>query len=400
MKTKLIVLALFATTGTAVAIYPALHSAVAPIAQIQIQDPVVVPTSQKRIEVVFVLDTTGSMSGLIQAAKEKIWSIASSLAQAQDKPEIRMGLVAYRDRGDDYVTKVVDLNADLDAMYATLMDFQAGGGGDGPESVNQALSDAVNRISWSADQNTYRVVFLVGDAPPHMDYNEVRYPETVALAASRGIRVNAVQCGSDGDTTNRWKQIAQVGKGEYFQVDQAGSAVAIASPFDDRMAKLSRELDGTRLYYGSGEDKAKAVAKEAAGDKFAAGASAASQARRAAFNATESGKKNKLGDKELVDEVASGRLDIDSLPAEALPAALAPLAPEVRKAEVKAIAEKRERIEGEIADLAKHRQAYLEEQVAAKGDAKDSLDAKVLGAVRAQAADSGITYRDEDKPAY
>ena len=115
--------------------------------------PPVDPLTNQRplVEVVFVLDTTGSMSGLIQAAKEKIWSIATTLAPAQPAPEIRMGLVAYRDRGDDYVTRVVDLSDDLDSMYATLMDFRAAGGGDGPESVNQALHDAVHRISWSQD---------------------------------------------------------------------------------------------------------------------------------------------------------------------------------------------------------------------------------------------------------
>jgi hypothetical protein len=85
------------------------------------------------------------MGGLIQAAKEKIWSIASTMAAAQPAPQIRMGLVAYRDRGDDYVTRVVDLTADLDSVYAALMQFEAGGGGDGPESVNQALADALDK---------------------------------------------------------------------------------------------------------------------------------------------------------------------------------------------------------------------------------------------------------------
>ena len=139
-------------------------------------------STRSRIDVVFVLDTTGSMGGLIQAAREKIWSIATTLASAQSAPEIRMGLVAYRDRGDAYVTRVVDLSSDLDSMYATLMDFQAEGGGDGPESVNQALHDAVHKVSWNQQDGTYKVVFLVGDAPPHMDYpNDVKYPVTLRL---------------------------------------------------------------------------------------------------------------------------------------------------------------------------------------------------------------------------
>ncbi|OPZ85402.1 MAG: hypothetical protein BWY76_01426 [bacterium ADurb.Bin429] len=101
------------------------------------------------IEVVFVLDTSGSMSGLIQNAKEKIWSIANMLVTGKPSPNIKMGLIAYRDRGDAYMTKFTPLSDDIDAVYAELMQFKAEGGGDTPESVNQALHEAVTKIAWS-----------------------------------------------------------------------------------------------------------------------------------------------------------------------------------------------------------------------------------------------------------
>src|SRR6516225_4843860 len=80
------------------------------------------------------------------------------------------GLVAFRDKGDVYITKVFDLSDDLDAIHGHLKTFRAEGGGDAPESVNQALDDSVNKIKWSTDKKTLRIIFLVGDAPPHMDY--------------------------------------------------------------------------------------------------------------------------------------------------------------------------------------------------------------------------------------
>src|SRR5690349_21719493 len=156
MKTNILVAGIVLATVGAVLLYPTIRSNAA------VTHGIVAPIGAKKVEVVFVLDTTGSMGGLIHAAKEKIWSIASTLAQAQQAPQISMGLVAYRDRGDAYVTQIVDLNRDLDSMYAKLMDFAADGGGDGPEAVNEALEAAVSRMSWSQDQNTYRVVFLVG----------------------------------------------------------------------------------------------------------------------------------------------------------------------------------------------------------------------------------------------
>ena len=323
MKTNILVTGIVLATVGAVLLYPTIRGNAAGTPPPR---DVIAPLGAKRVEVVFVLDTTGSMSGLINAAQEKIWSIASTLAQAQQAPEISMGLVAYRDRGDAYVTQVVDLNRDLDSMYAKLMDFAADGGGDGPEAVNEALEAAIHRMSWSQDQSTYKVVFLVGDAPPHMDYqDDVKYPQVVAAAAAKGIVVNTIQCGSMSDTVAPWQHIASLGSGRYFTVEQAGSAVAIATPFDAQIATLSAELDATRLYYGSAEQQALMAAKVAATDRLTEEASVAARARRGAFNVSESGASNLLGLSELVTDVASGRVDIAAVPAAQLPAAMAAL---------------------------------------------------------------------------
>ena len=96
-----------------------------------------------QVEVCFVLDTTSSMSGLIDGAKAKIWSIANDLTDAEPSPDLKISLVGYRDRGDAYVTQKFALTDDLGAIYENLMKFQAQGGGDGPESVNQGLAEAV-----------------------------------------------------------------------------------------------------------------------------------------------------------------------------------------------------------------------------------------------------------------
>src|SRR5262247_3068736 len=121
-KAKLVALALFLATAATVALVPERQGTPIPV---HTATPAELTNGHSKIEVVFVLDTTGSMGGLIQAAKEKIWSIATTLAQAQQAPEISMGLVAYRDRGDAYVTQVVDLSKDLDTMYSTLLRFAA-----------------------------------------------------------------------------------------------------------------------------------------------------------------------------------------------------------------------------------------------------------------------------------
>src|SRR5713226_3212098 len=98
-----------------------------------------------QVEVVFCLDTTGSMGGLIEGAKQKIWAISNQIASGKPVPELKIGLVAFRDKGDEYVTKIIDLIDDLDAIHGHVKSFQAAGGGDEPESVNQALHEAVTK---------------------------------------------------------------------------------------------------------------------------------------------------------------------------------------------------------------------------------------------------------------
>ncbi len=403
MKAKIFGVAVFVLTVATVIFYPALKTsgAITPPPVVQPISPIepVPSIARPKVEVVFVLDTTGSMGGLIQAAKEKIWSIASTMASAQYAPEIKMGLVAYRDRGDAYVTKVVDLSTDLDSMYATLMDFGADGGGDGPESVNQALYDAIHGISWSQDPNAYRVVFLVGDAPPHMDYrDDVKYPVTLAAAKQKGIVVNTIQCGDMPSTSPQWTRIAALGSGQFFQVEQAGSAVAIATPFDKEMARVSALMDETRMYFGTEEEQERMNSKVKATDKLHAKSSEQARARRAVFNSTVSGKRNFLGNNELIDAVANGRVDLEDLDDDLLPESVRKLSAVEKKDLVAKTAEKRAELQQRLAELSAQRGDYIKEQVEEAGGAEDSLDNKIYSAVRDQAAAAGLVY--EDGPEY
>jgi hypothetical protein len=322
------------------------------------------------------------------------------MAQADPAPEIRMGLVAYRDRGDEYVTQVVDLSDDLDSVYARLMDLNAAGGGDGQESVNQALYDAVHEISWSQGGGVYRVVFLVGDAPPHMDYqHDVKYPQTLKVANAMDIVVNTIQAGNNLPTRVTWQRIAQAGLGQYAQVAQDGNAIAISTPFDERLARLSRELDDTRLYYGSEEVLEKKNKRLEVADKLHESASLASRARRARFNSSKSGRSNLLGDSELVDDVSSGRVELNAIKKEHLPSPMRTMSPLEQRTLISETAQRREALQQEINELSVKRDGFLKQEVERSGRGKDSLDHKLYHAIREQAGHSGILY-DAPAPVY
>jgi hypothetical protein len=344
------------------------------------------PADAGRIEVAFVLDTTGSMSGLIDGAKQKIWAIANQMASAQGSPEIRLGLIGYRDRGDAYVTSVHDLSNDIDALYAQLQSFHADGGGDTPEAVNQALHEAVTRLSWSSEPGAYRVIFLVGDAPPHLDYaQDVGYATSVELARAKGIVVNTIQCGLDPETTRIWREIAQLNQGSYAAIAQDGGMLAMSAPQDAELAELNRQLLDTAIAYGAAEER------EELGRKLESAREAApeSVSARLSYLQKKGGALNS-GRADLVDAMASGT-ELSSVPTASLPEPMQEMSEDERKNYVADKAEKRKEIRARIAELAKDRDAHVAAESAKPGKA-DSFDAQVFGAIRTQAAKKGIEY--------
>jgi hypothetical protein len=339
------------------------------------------------IEAVFVLDTTGSMSGLLEGAKRKIWSIADGMAGANPNVPVRIGLVAYRDRGDLYVTQRLDLTEDLDAVFGRLSALRAEGGGDTPESVNQALHEAVTLTSWSRGPGVYRTIFLVGDAPPQRYQDDVGFAESAALARRRDVVINTVQCGGLPETTPVWQEIARLGRGQYAAIAGDGAVVALATPMDEELAVLNRELAATVLPYGAAEEQAELAAKL----EGAVAAAPEAAASRLSYLAKRGGRVN-LGRKDLVDAVASREVDAAALPETELPQPMRSLAPEARNRYVADLAKQREALQRRIAALSAERDAYVRaetERLAAEGKG-DGFDQKVLGAVREQAAQRGI----------
>jgi hypothetical protein len=349
--------------------------------------------SEKRphIEVAFVLDTTGSMSGLLEGAKQKIWSIANQLATAQPAPEIRIGLLAYRDRGDDYVTRVFDLTDDIDSIYGHLRQLQADGGGDTPESVNRALHDAVTKLSWSPGSDHYKVIFLVGDAPPHLDYaDDVPYAQSVAAARDAHIALNTIQCGAMVATTPVWREIAQLGHGQFAAIAQDGAMASLETPLDEELAGLSRRLAETVVAYGSAERKAEFRAKRLGVRE----ASAPVAASRLSYLSKKGGKVVS-GRSDLVDAVTAGETNLDFLDTAALPVEMQRMAPAERHDYVKEKAQERADLKQSIDELSAKRDAYVEAELERReSDGRgDGFDDQVRRTIREQAAKTGLRWK-------
>jgi Mg-chelatase subunit ChlD len=349
------------------------------------------PPATPQIEVCFVLDTTGSMGGLIEGAKVKIWSIANQLIAAKPTPKLRIALVAYRDRGDDYVTRVFDLTEDIDAVYANLQKFAAGGGGDEAESVNQALHEAVTKIAWSPDRDVLKIVFLVGDSPPHMDYrDDVKYPDVCQLAMQKDLIINTVQCGGNSHTTPIWQEIARRAEGQFVAISQTGDMQVVSTPVDKDLAELNVALGTTLVPYGHAEQRRFVVAKQAAAEAALAPAAA----DRLAYNVALGRGVQGTGD--LVDDLKDGKVTLTSLQKEELPAAMQGMTAAQQRDFLQQKADERQQLQARVSELLKKRQAFIDAELqkqlqAGKGNAFDLQVARLL---RDQARRKGIAYAD------
>jgi hypothetical protein len=165
---------------------------------------------QPQLDVLFLLDATGSMGDEIDRIQLTITDIAERINQLEQRPDLRFGLVSYRDRGDAYVTHLdSNFTGDVASFSQALNAVRADGGGDTPEDLNEGLSVALQQMSWR--DNAVRLVFLVADAPAHLDYGqEFDYVQGAQVAVARGVKIYPVAASnSDADAEYQFRQLAQ-----------------------------------------------------------------------------------------------------------------------------------------------------------------------------------------------
>jgi uncharacterized protein YegL len=196
------------------------------VVKVDVPQPVVDPI---RLDVLFLIDTTGSMGDEIERIKKSLLAVTEKLRGLDREFDLHYAAVLYRDVGDAYVTKSHPFTDDIVAFDQALQSIAASGGGDTPESLNQGLAEAVGRDDWRPD--AAKVVFLIADAPPHMDYQgDIRYGETVKAAVARGIKIHSVAAsGLEPLGTFVFRQIAQFTRGKFIFIEYGTIAATAES---------------------------------------------------------------------------------------------------------------------------------------------------------------------------
>ncbi|MBN1589489.1 MAG: VWA domain-containing protein [Pirellulales bacterium] len=368
--------------------------------QVWAEEPTTNPPTRAKgptIEIAFVLDTTGSMGGLIAGAKEKIWAIANQIASGKPRPDVFMALVPYRDKGDAYVTKLYALTTNLDQVYTDLMTFEAQGGGDTPENVNQALYDAIHKIQWSSGDKVTRIIYLVGDCPPHNEYQDVpTYDKLAKAAIDKGIYINTILCGNNSDARTVWQAIARRAEGEFIQIAQDGAVRTIDTPYDAELSELNRKLISTTVVYGETSIRATQKAlNDVAGAKIAKPESSEGRSlmRKSADRAAFSVKAGKAASNDLLSDMVQGKIRLEDVDEKKLPENMQKMTIDERKAFVVKQQNIREELSRQIKDVSAKRAEYLKKEMT-KAGAAPSFDTKVLDSLKRQAGRNGVEYSD------
>ncbi|MDB5202369.1 MAG: hypothetical protein JWQ27_1778 [Ferruginibacter sp.] len=369
-----------------------------------------VMAEKAKMQVVFALDATGSMRGLMDAAKDKIWSIANSLTQADPAPDIEVGIIFYRDRGDAFVTKLVPLTDSLDYVYKELMKMTAQGGGDGPESVNQGLFEAVTKFNWDTATSVYKTVFLIGDFPPHMDYkNDIPYQQTCQIARGKDIVLNTILMGDNNDARKIWEEIAACNQGGYVQVNMNANDIKVATPYDSVIAVLSDSLDALKYYYGNTTVRLRGNASMKVIQDVVVTSSVNVKAQRAEYN-TKYKDKNKAYAKakstsatsasnELLDDMEAGYVKLDTIAVAALPDNMQRMSVTERAAFVQSRMAYRDSLQKQMNIQIQNRNNFIEQELAKRSasEVKSSLNGLIFENIRGQAEKKKIILKGKAK---
>ncbi len=338
-------------------------------------------TATPLIEVAFVLDTTGSMSRLINGAKKKIWIVANDILKGDPQPNLRVAVIGYRDIGDTYVTREFPFRENIDEVQDDLRQLNAGGGGDFPEHVLKGLYQAIHHLQWSKN-DSLKIIFLVGDAPPHFDYQDgYTYDDIVKSALKKGIIINTIRCGNRQDTQTAFMKFSNATNGECITLAQSGGMVHYTTPYDVELSRLNDELGQTFISYGRDSVRSRSARRVMKQKKL----SVADKAGAAVYNY----RRSKLDDSDLLEKLEKETVKAEELKKNHLPAKLQRMSLAERKTYIDSQIKKRKKIRKRIKELSKLREKNIARQ---RSTGRSSFDAETYKTIQKQAKKINVKY--------
>ncbi len=350
------------------------------------------PKGRPLMQIALLLDTSNSMDGLISQAKSQLWRMVNELATARRRgmdPVIEVALFEYGNNRlspeDGYIRRVLPFTRDLDEVSERLFRLSTCGG---DEYCGAVIDEALERLDWDGDDATYKAIFIAGNEP--FTQGPRSYRKTIQSAAHHGIVVNTVFCGDyhEGVSTN-WKDGAEIGRGEYMNIDPDRVIVVTKTPYDEEILILGQRLNTTYIYYG--EEGRRYGSRQNAMDKCAESeAAAGAPMERALFKAKA--QYSSAAKADAVSMVRERGVPVSSLKKTELPPEMRAMNAKEMEQYIAGKEQERKTIQARIGELEEKRRVHLEQQ-ARGGSKEDTLDRAVISAVRKQAQEKKFEFK-------
>ncbi len=346
----------------------------------------------QEIDVAIVLDVSGTMKGLIDSTRLRLWEIVNDLARVEPPPRLRVALVTFGNqspatRDNGWVRVETDLTEDLDHLSARLFALRSRGA---VENVGHALRVSLQQLGWSRAPGAVKLLFVAGNESADRE-EPVGFRAMSALARDKGILVNAIFCGQESHpSAASWREMATLADGDFHGIDHNEKVVVIETPFDGELARLGGELNDT--YVPATADAVAAKKNQVRQDRNARSLGRAVAASRAQAKASQL----YTTDWDFVTSVEAGRLDLTSTKVDALSPELRKMSADERLIYFEDLRIRREQIGQLIAELGDQRRRFIAEEAKRRGlDPSRAFDGALLRSLRNQAEAHGFSFADE-----
>lgn len=349
---------------------------------------------QAKVQIAILLDTSSSMSGLIEQTKTQLWKIVNTFIDARQNGQVPYVEVALYEYGksslskeEHWIKRIQPLTRDLDEISKQLFNLRTNGG---EEYCGAVIRRATEDLKWDPSSKVYKAIFIAGNEA--FTQGPVNATGSVKSAIAKGVIVNTIHCGSEQTgISGGWKNGAMLADGKFLTIDHNRAVVHIEAPQDAEIVKLNAELNKTYLAYGrtGASKKRDQVAQDA-------NAAAKPESGAAVQRAVSKGSANYHNTSwDLVDACKEKDFDVTKIKAKELPKEMQGMTPEQCKAYVDQKSKERAAIQAKILALNTERNAYVTQKrkEIARKDGVKTLDEVVASTVRAQAEKKGYAFK-------
>ncbi len=349
-----------------------------------------VAASEPKIQVAVLLDTSGSMDGLINQTREQLWRIVNTFATAKrdgKRPRLELALYDYGNdsnpANNDYVRQIVPLTTDLDKVSEALFALKTNGGS---EYCGAVISHATKELKWSSNPHDLKLIYIAGNEP--FTQGSTRYQDSVKAAIEHGIVVNTIHAGTESEgVSGQWLAAAKMADGNYLFIDQNRAVARVDAPQDAELAKLSTQLNATYIAYGA--TGGAAMNRQAAQDKNAMAASPSSAATRATAKGSAAYDNSGW---DLVD-AKKGGAKVGKMAEAELPAEMKAMSEGDREKFVEEKSKARSEIQAQIAKVSAEREKFVKAELAKTAAAgPKTMDDALLESARTQATKKAFSF--------